>query len=67
MHNFMNVYGYAIMNSKNCIIIFHIFRDKNKFNMRIFLFTSEDLPYFKDQNARASALKYARQLKDADV
>ncbi|CAD8142730.1 unnamed protein product [Paramecium pentaurelia] len=41
--------------------------DKNKFNMRIFLFTPDDLPYFKDQNARSSALKYAKQLKDADV
>ena len=35
--------------------------------MRIFLFTADDLPAFKDQNARNSALKYAKQLKDSDV
>lgn len=41
--------------------------DKNKYNMRIFLFTSEDMPQFKNQNARDMTLKQARQLKDHGV
>lgn len=35
--------------------------------MRIFLFTPDDLPYFKDQNSRDQTIKHARQLKDLDV
>lgn len=42
-------------------------RDKNKYGMRIFLFTSEDSPHFKDQNGRDQTIKHARQLKTMDV
>ena len=35
--------------------------------MRIFLFTPEDQPLFKVQNARELTIKHARQLKDIDV
>jgi len=49
----MNVCGYAIMNLKHCNYCpLYYTRDKNKYSMRIFLFTPDDLPYFKDQNSR---------------
>jgi ATP-dependent DNA helicase 2 subunit 1 len=35
--------------------------------MRIFLFTPEDNPVFKDQNTKDQSIKHARQLKDMDV
>lgn len=62
----MNVYGSAIMNLKHCNYCLYN-RDKNKYSMRIFLFTPDDLPYFKDQNSRDQTIKHARQLKDIDV
>jgi hypothetical protein len=51
-----------VMQSRIQRIVYNILniRNKNKYNMRIFLFTAEDLPAFKDQNARNSALKYAK-------
>ncbi|KAM3142080.1 hypothetical protein pb186bvf_005734 [Paramecium bursaria] len=41
--------------------------EKNKFSMRIFLFTTDDVPYFKDQNARDQTIQHAKQLKELDV
>lgn len=43
------------------------FRDKNKYSMRIFLFTDQDNPHSDDHNLRDKALNQANQLREIDV
>lgn len=41
--------------------------DKNKYSMRIFLFTDQDNPHSDDHNLRDKALNQANQLREIDV
>lgn len=63
----MKHYGYAVMNLKTCnindkisITKLILFRDKNKYTMRIFLFTNEDNPNVNDKNERDLIMHHAK-------